>query len=162
MMLARRSIRQRGGVGAMWRFLAGVVSALLLAGAGLFLWKGSARSGEDAVSPAPTPSLIQPAPLAMPPSADRDRETKRFDRYDKDRDEQVTRDEYLASRQKAFAKLDTDHDRRLSFDEWSAKTAGKFTKADADGSKTLSREEFATTRAKRAEKPRCDCSGDTN
>ena len=142
----------------MWRFLAGAVSALLLVGAGLFLWKGVARPDEDAIPPPPGPSLIQPAPLAKPPSADADRETKRFNRYDKDRDELVTRDEYLASRHKAFDKLDTNQDRRLSFEEWSVKTADKFAKADVDGSKTLSRDEFATTRAKRAEKPRCDCS----
>jgi hypothetical protein len=146
----------------MWRFLAGVVSALLLVGAGLFLWKGSARSDEDAIPPPPRPSLIQPVPLATPPSAEADRETKRFNRYDKDRNDQVTRDEYLASRQKAFDKLDTNQDRRLSFEEWSVKTADKFVKADADGSKALSREEFATTRAKRSEKPRCDCTGDSN
>lgn len=142
----------------MWRFLAGVLSALMLVGAGLFLWKGFAQADDNPVPPPPPPSLVQPASLATPPSAERDRETKRFDRYDKDRDALVTRDEYLASRHKAFDKLDTNQDRRLSFEEWSVKTADKFVKADADASKTLSREEFATTRAKRTAKPRCDCS----
>ena len=146
----------------MWRFLSGVLSALLLVGAGLFLWKGSAQADGDPVPPPPGPSLIQPASLTTPPSAEHDRETKRFDRYDKDRDALVTRAEYLASRQKAFDKLDINQDRRLSFEEWSAKTSDKFVKADADGSKTLSREEFATTRVKRADKPRCDCLADNN
>lgn len=146
----------------MWRFLAGVLSALLLVGAGLFLWKGNAQADGDPVPPPPAPSLIQPASLTTPPSAERDREMKRFDRYDKDRDALVTRAEYLASRQKAFDKLDINQDRRLSFDEWSVKTSDKFAKADADGSKALSREEFATTRVKRADKPRCDCPADSD
>jgi hypothetical protein len=147
----------------MWRFLAGVMSALLLVGAGLFFWKGIAQSDDPIPPPPLLPSqYAQPAPLAAPPSAERSREEKRYDRYDKDRDETITRDEYLAPRQKAFAKLDANGDGRLSFEEWVVKTSDKFAKADADRSKTLSREEFKTTRAKRATQPSCNCGDDGN
>jgi hypothetical protein len=147
----------------MWRFLAGVVSALLLVGAGLFFWKGTAQSDEPIPQPPLLPSqYAQPAPLAPPPSAERSREQKRFDRNDKDRDEVITRDEYLAPRQKAFAKLDANGDGRLNFEEWAVKTSDKFAKADADRSKTLSRDEFKTTRVKRSAQPRCNCVEDGN
>lgn len=143
----------------MWRFMAGVASALLLVGAGLFLWKGVAQS-EDPVPPPKAPLVMRQEPLAPLPSAERSREEKRFDRYDKDRDEKITKAEYLAPRQKAFARLDANGDGRLSFEEWAAKTSGKFAKADADGSGILDRAEFATTRAKRSARPRCACGAD--
>jgi hypothetical protein len=140
----------------MGRFLAGVVSALLFVGAGLFLWKSIAQS-ENPVPPPSQPLVLQPAPLAAPPTAERSREEKRFDRYDKDRDEVITETEYLAPRHKAFAKLDGNGDGRLSFEEWAVRTTGKFGKADEDGSKTLSRQEFSATRAKRSSRPVCAC-----
>jgi hypothetical protein len=145
----------------MWRFLAGVASALLLVGAGLFLWKGIARS-DDPVAVPGQPLVLQPSPLSAPPSAERSREEKRFDRYDKDRDQLIAKPEYLASRHKAFDKLDANGDGRLSFEEWAVRTTEKFARADVDRSEMLSREEFATTKAKRAEKPRCDCPPDAN
>ena len=144
----------------MMRFLAGVISALLLTAAGLFMWKSVAEKRESVISPAPSPALSDTQPLAEPPAADRDREQKRFDRYDKDRDESVTRAEYLAPRQKAFAKLDVNHDGKLDFEEWSAKTIGKFTKADADNSGALNRAEFSTTKMQRRSQPRCACRPD--
>jgi len=141
----------------MMRFLAGVVSALLLMGAGLFMWKSVAEKREDVISSAPAPAPSEAPPLAQPPTADRDREQKRFDRYDQDRNESITRVEYLAPRQKAFAKLDVNHDGKLDFEEWSVKTIVKFTNADADHSGTLNRAEFSTTRAQRHSQPRCAC-----
>jgi len=145
----------------MWRFLAGVASALLLVGAGLFVWKGIARSDDPVTQPG-QPLVLQSALPSTLPTADRSREEKRFDRYDKDRDDVITKAEYLAVRHKAFDKLDLNSDGRLSFDEWAARTADKFTTADSDHSETLTRDEFATTRAKRNAKPRCDCSSDGN
>lgn len=145
----------------MWRFLAGVLSALLFVGAGLFLWKSIAQS-EDPVSPPPQPLVLRQEPPAPPPSAERSREQKRFDRYDKDRDEIITKAEYLAPRQKAFVKLDSNGDGRLSFEEWAVRTIGKFADADVDGSGILDREEFATTRVKRTAKPRCECPPDSD
>ena len=85
------------------------------------------------------------------------REARRFQRYDKDRDSRISRDEYLASRRKAYAKLDTNGDGRLSFDEWVVRTATKFSGADRDRSGTLSASEFATTAVKRKARARCVC-----
>jgi hypothetical protein len=142
----------------MWRFLAGAGSALLLCGAGMVWWTNGKQH-------APLLSAIEP-PLARstaesdagPPEAEeRTREQKRFDRYDKDRNDQVSADEYLLSRRKAFAKLDANNDGRLIFEEWAKKTTDKFAKADTDGSKALSRTEFATTKVIRKTPPKRDC-----
>jgi len=143
----------------MWRFLAGVGSALLLCGAGLFWWS-------NAPEPSPLLSAVQPPARATgvadeapaPPQAEeRTREEKRFDRYDKDRDQSITAEEYLASRRKAYAKLDANGDGRLSFDEWAKRTTDKFDKADADRSNALSRTEFATTKVVRKAPQRRNC-----
>ena len=142
----------------MWRFLAGVGSALLLCGAG-FVWWSNGRQQTPLLSAiAPPLARSTEANDAAPPSADeRTREQKRFDRYDKDRNEQVSADEYLLARRKAYAKLDLDGDGRLTFEEWAKKTTDKFAKADADGSKVLSRTEFATTKIVRKTPPKRDC-----
>ncbi len=145
----------------MRRFLAGVASALLLAGAGVFWWQSRAESeprlpNAPAVQSAGISLLGDPLP-APPEASAATREEKRFNRYDKDRNDAVSAQEYFASRQKAFAKLDADGDGRLSFDEWSVKTREKFAKADADRSQTLSRAEFTTTAPVRKAEPRPDC-----
>lgn len=148
----------------MLRFFAGVAAAILLMTGGLFVYRGWAA--DDRILPAAPPPRVAvaeapPEPVAAVPEATaRTREEKRFDRYDKDRDGIVTREEYLASRRKAFAKLDVNGDGRLSFDEWAVRTTGKFAGADRDKSGTLNRAEFATTAVQRkapARKPRCDC-----
>jgi len=144
----------------MWRYLAGGVAALLLAGAGVMLFTGRAKPSAELLAAAPPPTAqatTSPSsdgvPDAAPEASDRTREQKRFDRYDKDRDGNVTREEYLAARRKAFAKLDTNHDGMLSFDEWAIKSETKFQTADADKSGTLTRAEFATTAVKRKTRP---------
>ncbi len=144
----------------MWRFLAGVVSALLLAGAGLFWWQGRDGATLGGLPRAPFAAMAQggATPLADPPEAsDRTREEKRFARYDKDRNGAVAREEYLAARRKAFARLDTDGDGRLAFEEYAVKTTAKFAAADKDRSGVLSAVEFAATRVvrKAAVRPRC-------
>jgi hypothetical protein len=143
----------------MWRFLAGVASALLLSGAGLFWWTSSRP--ESPLARAVTPAVAastRAGESAPPPEAEElTREEKRFDRYDKDRDQRITADEYLLSRRKAYAKLDVNGDGRLSFEEWGKKTTDKFAKADGDRSKTLSREEFATTKVVRKTPARSNC-----
>lgn len=146
----------------MWRYLAAAGSAALLIGAAVLFWQS--REGEDALPAPPAyaardanlPVLGDPAP-EPPEAAPATREEKRFNRYDKDRDEAITTQEYFASRQKAFLKLDTNGDGRLSFDEWAIKSREKFAKADADRSSTLNRAEFATTAVVRRVKPRPDC-----
>ena len=145
----------------MWRFLAGAASALLMMGAGIFIWKSVAQA-DDPIPPAPPPLLVSKTSGTELPSADRSREEKRFDRYDKDRDDSVTRSEYLAPRQKAFTKLDRNGDGKLDFEEWSSRTTAKFDKTDADRSKSLDRGEFATTRVIRSPRVGCACRGEEN
>lgn len=147
----------------MWRYWVGALAALLLAGAAMFLFRSNATA--DVILPPPPPppaeapqQVADTAEEPVPEAAPKSREERRFNRYDKDRDDRITRDEYLASRKKAFAKLDTNDDGRLSFDEWAVKTTTKFAGADKDKSATLDRSEFATTAPKR--KPprrRADC-----
>ncbi|MFD1611231.1 EF-hand domain-containing protein [Sphingomonas tabacisoli] len=144
----------------MWRFLAGVASALLLCGAGMVWWSSGKHSSPllSAIAPPLASATEAPAEAATPPEADeRTREQKRFDRYDKDKNELISNDEYFASRHKAFAKLDANGDGRLSFEEWAKKTIDKFGAADADKSKTLTRAEFATTKVVRKSRPKPNC-----
>lgn len=153
----------------MWRYLVGGLAALLLSGAGWLLFFGEARSDSTARAATILPAMpqsgaptVDDAPVELPEAPERTREQKRFDRYDKDRDARITREEYLLSRRKAFAKLDLDRDERLSFDEWSAKTAKRFADADADRSGALNATEFATTKPKRkTARPSCVCPAST-
>ncbi len=146
----------------MWRFLAGVVSALLLTTAGFLVWRAQADRGSTLpLAPAAAQAADAPmgiADLAGPPTAtEKTREEKRFQRYDKDRNGAVSRDEYLTARRKAFAKLDLNGDGRLSFDEYAVKTVTKFAAADRDRNAALNAAEFAATRVVRRAKPRPKC-----
>ncbi|WP_294358767.1 EF-hand domain-containing protein [uncultured Sphingomonas sp.] len=149
----------------MWRYLVGGVAALLLGGAGWLMFFGDTKDGATARAATIMPAMpqsgaapVDDAPANLPEAPERTREQTRFDRYDKDRDAKITREEYLLSRRKAFAKLDLNGDGQLSFDEWSAKTAKRFTDADADRSGALNASEFATTKPKRKSKrPACAC-----
>ncbi|PZO75516.1 MAG: histidine kinase [Sphingomonas hengshuiensis] len=144
----------------MWRFLAGVGSALALVAAGLFLFRSDAAIERLPPPPVATAAAGQGAdadPGDPPAATPRTREQKRFDRYDKDRDGRITRDEYLASRRKAYAKLDTNGDGRLSFDEWAARTTTKFATADKGRDGALDAAEFATTAVKHAPRKRVAC-----
>ena len=143
----------------MGRFLAGIISALLLATAGLFWWRSS-NAAE--IAPIPAPQAVAAAeelpPLADPPAAsEKTREEKRFSRYDRDKDGAVGREEYLLSRCEAYAKLDTNGDGRLSFEEYAAKTVTKYAAADSDHSGTLTPAEFAKTRVVRKAKRKPNC-----
>jgi len=152
----------------MGRFLAGSVAALLLVAAGLFWWQGHASRESPAVEARRDP----PEPLEevppegdenalgapLPPSATpRTREEKRFDRYDRDRDGVIARNEMLASRVKDFRKLDKDGNNLLSFEEWAAHTIDRFDGADADHDGRLTRPEFATTAPKPKVAAKCKC-----
>lgn len=147
----------------MWRYLAGAAAALLLVAGGMFLFKGDAAPEVVRVPPVRAAAVEDEVlPDVVPAASERTREQKRFDRYDKDRSDAITREEYLASRKKAFAKLDGNGDGRLSFDEWAVKTTAKFAGADKDRSGSLTRAEFTTTAAKRKAKaapksPACRC-----
>lgn len=145
----------------MWRYLAGGVAILMLVGASVAFFTAHGRPGAAllaATAPAAQAATADgPLPATVPEAGDRTREQKRFDRYDKDRNGQVTREEYLAARRKAYAKLDTNHDGMLSFDEWAVKAETKFATADADKSGAMTPAEFATTAVKRTTRPRPKC-----
>ncbi len=106
---------------------------------------------EDTAEPSVAPAYALPRSEVTPA----EREARRFNRYDKDRNGAINRDEYLANRKKAFAKLDLNGDGKLSFDEYTVKTVKKFATADRNGDGTLTPPEFATTAIKR--KPRAPC-----
>jgi hypothetical protein len=159
----------------MNRMILGAVSALLLAGAGLFWWQGQASVDANAPPPPPATGLEDDGatglPLeelpdedgagmrgdAPPDAADPSREAKRFNRIDRNRDNLISRTEMLQPRVAAFRKLDTDHNNLLSFDEWSVATSNRFKKADGNGDGALTRGEFVATRPKPSKKPACRC-----
>jgi EF hand len=149
----------------MWRFLAGMGSTLVLVMAGFFIWQSQADNRTPLIPDAPAATAdagrttqLAFADVADPPRADpKTKEEKRFNRFDKDKNGGVSREEYLTSRRKAYAKLDINGDGTLSFDEYAVKTVAKFGKADGDRSGVLTRSEFATTRVIRKEKPKPNC-----
>jgi hypothetical protein len=154
----------------MQRFVAGGVGALLLAGAGLWLWQTQAYQEND-IPAAPPPTTFSdalpeaaanapafgPAPPTPPEAPKASREDVRFNRYDRNRDELISRVEMMGSRTKAFKQLDKDGNNLLTFEEWAAATGERFAGADANKDKLLTRKEFATTRPKQAAKPNCRC-----
>lgn len=146
----------------MWRYLAGAAAGILLVVAGMTLQAMRAPPATTlAAMPVVAPETAAPdgqaASPAVPEALQATREQKRFDRYDKDRNGSITRDEYLMARHKAFAKLDVDGNGTLSFDEWAVKAETKFALADKDKSGAMNAAEFATTAVKRKSKPRPNC-----
>jgi hypothetical protein len=145
----------------MLRFFAGVLSALLLVGAGFFIWKSRAER-ETLIPPAPqattfTGQILKPSAPAEPPVAsEKTKEEKRFARADKDDDGRITRAELLDPRRKPFAKLDANGNGSLSFEEWAVRTVDKFAGADADRSGWLTPAEYEKTKPPPA-KAKCSC-----
>lgn len=154
----------------MRRVLAGGVGALLLVAAGLWLWQTKAYQ-ENPIPAAPPPAALSDAlpeagadapaygtaPPTPPEAPKSSREEVRFNRYDRNRDELISRIEMMGSRTKAFKALDTDGNNLLTFEEWAAATGQRFSAADANMDKLLTRKEFVTTRPKQAAKPGCRC-----
>jgi len=153
----------------MSRIVIGAVGALALMGAGFFWWQGRASLERAAPLPIvagpPADSAIDlpeadahgrgPAlPNAVKKVASK--EEKRFNRYDRNRDGTINRNEMLSTRVKAFQKLDMNHDNLLSFEEWAVKTANRFKEIDRNGDGILSRAElnshYAAQDAKKAER----------
>lgn len=146
----------------MWRYLAGGTAVIALIVAGFMFFNSDARPGPllppQPVAQAGMATVAgEPLPDAAPEATDRTREQKRFDRYDKDRDAKITREEYLVQRRKAYARLDVDGDGKLSFDEWAVKASTKFADADRDKSGAMTAPEFATTAVKRKGPVRANC-----
>jgi hypothetical protein len=143
----------------MRRVLALGVALVALFAAG-FLWT---RDRPVAVASAPPPPPLaadaEDEPLVAPEAkvTPATREARRFARYDKDHDARVSREEYLAARQKAFAKLDANGDGRLDFEEYAVTTAQRFAKADADRDGALVADEFKATAVKRSPEKACSC-----
>ncbi len=155
----------------MKRYVAGAGSMMLLMTAGMFLWIGA--SGQEVAIPEapPPPELTEPEglpeademapalgpPPPTPPRAYKaSREERRFNRYDRNRDEVITRLELMSSRTKAFKALDEDGNNLLTFEEWAVATSDRFAGADTDENGQLTRSEFRSTRPKRTAS-RCKC-----
>lgn len=152
----------------MKKFVAGAAGMMLMLTAGLFLWIGA--DGQDVPIPEapPPPEPMDPEILPeadlneetvgpTPPEAYKaTREEMRFNRYDRNRDESITRLEMMSSRTDGFRKLDTDGNNLLTFEEWAVATSDRFSGADSDGNGQLTRTEFRTTRPKRSAS-RCKC-----
>jgi hypothetical protein len=129
----------------MNRIVLGAVVALLLASAGLFWWQGRAELAQGVPPPdiAANPQAND-APIELPsanphgrgsrlphaPKSEASKAQQRFNRYDRNRDGKISRDEMLSTRVKAFQKLDTNHDNMLSFEEWAVKTSDRFKAID--------------------------------
>lgn len=153
----------------MRQFWIGTFVCMGLLLGGLMIWQ--LRAGQDADIPdAPPPPDLRPTGLPVaggnapaagspppePPEAPAiSREERRFNRYDIDRDEAITRIELMSSRTKAFRVLDKDGNNLLTFEEWAVATGDRFAIADRDANGRLSRGEFATGRPKAA--ARCKC-----
>jgi hypothetical protein len=154
----------------MRRFLAGGIGALSLAAGGLWLWQTQAYQENEIPAMPPPAALPDKLPEAgpgapafgeappTPPEAPKaSREEVRFNRYDRNRDELISRLEMMGSRTKAFKSLDKDGNNLLTFEEWAAATGERFAGADANKDRLLTRKEFATTKPKQAAKPGCRC-----
>lgn len=149
----------------MRRLLALGVAFLALLAVG-FVWTRDRPVAEaQSVLPVAPPPLEAGEVVILPkapkaPLTDEQREARRFNRYDRDKDDLIGREEYLRNRRRAFAKADVNGDGRLDFEEYAVSTTRKFAKADRDGGGTLSRAEFATTAVKRrtpAKASPCKC-----
>ena len=154
----------------MKRFLAGGGVAIVLLTCGLLFWQSRANQQNPIPAPPPPAALAEGLPEAdedapefgaappLPPSAAKaSREEMRFNRYDRNRDNLITRLEMMSSRTKAFQKLDKDHNNLLTFEEWATATGERFGKADGNRDGQLNRTEFSSTRPKKAAKPGCRC-----
>ena len=154
----------------MRRILIGGFAALMMAGSGLWFWQTAANELTVIPAPPPPPAVSDalpeaatsapafgPAPPTPPEAPKASREEVRFNRYDRNKDELVSRLEMMGSRTKAFKALDIDGNNLLTFEEWAAATGQRFAGADSNKDLLLTRKEFAPTRPKPLVKPGCRC-----
>src|SRR3546814_15898962 len=71
---------------------------------------------------------------SLPAAKTESREERRFNRYDRDRNERIGRVEMMGTRSAAFRKLDTNGDNLQNFEAWAVTTSKRFAGADADRS----------------------------
>ncbi|MCB5424541.1 hypothetical protein H0274_04665 [Altererythrobacter sp. CC-YST694] len=153
----------------MNRIVLGAVSTLALVTVGLFWWQGRAEVEKGAPPPMVEQPLKDPMDLpsadvngmrgpAPPEASELTREQQRFFRYDRNRDQRISRAEMLSTRTDAFRKLDKDGNNLLTFEEWAVATVDRFEGADKDEDGQLTAREFAVTAPKpAAKKPACNC-----
>ncbi len=165
----------------MRQFWAGALAALALSGGGILIWQVQANrttilpegrpppaegeaplADEELVLPIANAAAMKRGPALPtagepPEKAKATAEQKRFNRFDRDRDGEITRVEMMSTRTTAFRKLDKNGDNLLTFEEWAVATSDRFAGADKNRDKILSREEFATTKPKETKKPACKC-----
>jgi hypothetical protein len=141
------------------RYLAAIVSALLLIIGAVLLWQGRPEKAEAVpLPPAPQADSKRTPLVSAPEASPKSREQQRFSRADKDDDGRITAAELYEPRRKAFAKLDTNGNGSLNFEEWAVKMIDKFEGADRDKSGWLTPAEYATTAPPPPKrKPRCGC-----
>ena len=111
--------------------------------------------------PAPTP---WPRFAAAGSPAKASKEQQRFNRYDRNKDGRISRDEMLSTRVKAFQKLDVNHDNMLSFEEWAVKTSTRFKDIDTNHDGVITPAELeaydaAMAARKLQRKLACSCAG---
>ncbi len=153
----------------MNRIVLGAVGALALVALGLFWWQGRAEVEKGAPPPSPEKLAADPMVLpsadisgmrgpAPPEASELTKEQQRFFRYDRNRDQRISRAEMLSTRTDGFRKLDRDGNNLLTFEEWAVTTVDRFEGADKDGDGQLTAREFAVTAPKpAAKKPACKC-----
>ncbi|WP_430445817.1 hypothetical protein [Sphingorhabdus contaminans] len=155
----------------MQRILVGGLAALLFMAGSFWLWQTQASQESSIPAPPPPPALaddmlpvagpdaplVGPAPPVPPEAPKASREEVRFNRYDRNRDELISRIEMMGSRTKAFRQLDKDGNNLLTFEEWAVATGERFAMADINRDSLLTRKEFVRTRPKPAAKPACRC-----
>jgi EF hand len=165
----------------MRQFWAGALAALALTGGGVLFWQAQANRAVPLPEGRPPPvegeMPLADEPLELPTAAagaikrgpalptageptekaKATAEQKRFARFDRDRDGEITRIEMLSTRTSAFRKLDKNSDNLLTFEEWAVATSDRFAGADNNRNGILTREEFATTKPKETKKPACKC-----
>ncbi len=158
----------------MNRMVLGAVTALLLAAGGVFWWQGRAALERGAPPPELTGQGANDGEIELP-TADphgkgaalpgggkrlMSKEEKRFNRYDRNKDGQIIRNEMLSTRVNGFKKLDSNHDNLLSFEEWAVKTANRFKEVDKNGDTIVSRAELDAYMLAKDNKPKragCAC-----
>ena len=155
----------------MNRIVIGALAALLLASSGVFWWQGRAQLARGVPPPDLSASAAPDAPIDLPEAGAHGRgaalpsagghakpkespEERRFNRYDRNRNGEITRTEMMSTRVKAFQKLDTNHDNLLSFEEWAVKTSDRFTEMDANHDGVVTRAEMEAWQAAHQKKPR--------